>query len=158
MRSLRAWLLSAAVLCASTGIAAAEGELSSPPTPPNPTPEQIERALPDLGNPLNAPVGGTVAKDDAPSVVPQQHAHRALDRIEIDAHHLRTSRLDAIAGFIARPRRLQRLQRRRWRGTNNQRVRGRAGERLDPHRGTDLRRAGRPRRALLRAERDAAPL
>src|SRR5271165_6736646 len=86
MRSLRAWLLSTAVLCASTGIAAAEGELSSPPTPPNPTPEQIERALPDLGNPLNAPVGGTVAKDDAPSVVPQQHAHRALDRVEIDAH------------------------------------------------------------------------
>jgi len=58
MRSLRAWLLSTAVLCASTGIAAAEGELSSPPTPPNPTPEQIERALPDLGNPLNKPITG----------------------------------------------------------------------------------------------------
>src|SRR5208337_3606501 len=36
----------------------AEGELSSPPTPPNPTPEQIERALPDLGNPLNKPITG----------------------------------------------------------------------------------------------------
>src|SRR5271165_6726097 len=61
MRSLRAWLLSTAVLCASTGIAAAEGELSSPPTPPNPTPEQIERALPDLGNPLNKPLTGAAA-------------------------------------------------------------------------------------------------
>ena len=46
------------MLCGVAGAARAEGELTSPPTPANPTPEQIEQALPDLGNPLNKPITG----------------------------------------------------------------------------------------------------
>src|SRR5208283_2322630 len=55
----RAWLLSVAVLCGTAHIALAQGALTSPPTPPAPSPEQIERALPDLGNPLNNPITGS---------------------------------------------------------------------------------------------------
>jgi len=38
--------------------AMAEGSLTSPRVPPDPTPEQVEQNLPQLGNPLNKPITG----------------------------------------------------------------------------------------------------
>ena len=38
--------------------AVAEGSLTSPRVPPDPTPEQVEQNLPQLGNPLNKPITG----------------------------------------------------------------------------------------------------
>src|SRR5579859_1639720 len=54
-------LLGAATLfaCSAAGPAVwAQGILTSPRVPPDPTPAQIEQNLPDLGNPLNKPITG----------------------------------------------------------------------------------------------------
>ena len=54
-------LLGAATLsaCLAAGpIAWAQGTLTSPRVPPDPTPAQVEQNLPDLGNPLNKPITG----------------------------------------------------------------------------------------------------
>src|SRR5271167_1382972 len=58
---LRALLVAATMLA---GLAAAvpghagEGTLTSPRVPADPTPDQIEQALPALGDPLNKPITG----------------------------------------------------------------------------------------------------
>jgi defect in organelle trafficking protein DotC len=44
----------------------AQDSLTSPRVPPDPPPEQIERALPDLGNPVNKPITGAA---ESPLVV-----------------------------------------------------------------------------------------
>jgi defect-in-organelle-trafficking protein DotC len=55
-------LLAAAALAAGfAGVptaAMASGSLTSPRVPPDPTPEQVEQNLPQLGNPLNKPITG----------------------------------------------------------------------------------------------------
>ena len=54
-------LLAATTLfaCSAAGLAVqAQGTLTSPRVPPDPTPAQIEQNLPDLGNPLNKPITG----------------------------------------------------------------------------------------------------
>jgi len=54
-------LLGAATLfacCAAGPVARAQGTLTSPRVPPDPTPAQVEQNLPDLGNPLNKPITG----------------------------------------------------------------------------------------------------
>lgn len=68
MRKLRIALLAASALVAIAGVShrvsAAEPSLTSPPIPPEPSYEQVDRNLPDLGNPLNNPVTGS-AEDPA---------------------------------------------------------------------------------------------
>ena len=60
MSSLRSRLAAATVLAGlalATG-SQAQGTLTSPRVPPDPTPSQVELALPDLANPLNKPITG----------------------------------------------------------------------------------------------------
>ena len=61
MSRFRALLTAAAVVagfaCLPTGVRAGDS-LSSPRVPPDPTPDQVEQNLPQLGNPLNKPVTG----------------------------------------------------------------------------------------------------
>lgn len=60
MSRLRMMLGAATLLaCAAAGPAVqAQGTLTSPRVPADPTPTQIEQNLPDLGNPLNEPITG----------------------------------------------------------------------------------------------------
>ena len=54
-------LLAAATMLAWVAMCApshAKGSLTSPPVPPEPTPDQVEQNLPALGNPLNNPLTG----------------------------------------------------------------------------------------------------
>ena len=57
---LRASLLAGGMIAtvAATGPAHAQGTLTSPRVPPDPTPTQVERNVPDLGNALNKPITG----------------------------------------------------------------------------------------------------
>ncbi|MBN9560467.1 MAG: type IV secretory system conjugative DNA transfer family protein [Alphaproteobacteria bacterium] len=60
MSRSRALLMTAAVvagLACSTASRAGDN-LTSPRVPPDPTPDQVEQNLPDLGNPLNKPITG----------------------------------------------------------------------------------------------------
>jgi len=43
---------------AATGPAHAQNSLTSPPVPPDTTPDQVEQNVPDLANPLNKPITG----------------------------------------------------------------------------------------------------
>ena len=60
MSRLRTLLVTATVFTAVAGSHAARADdvLTSPRLPPDPTPDQVEHAVPDLGNPLNKPITG----------------------------------------------------------------------------------------------------
>ncbi len=60
---LMAATVSAGLACATAGHA---GSLTSPRVPPDPTPDQVERNVPALGNSLNNPITGS---QEAPLVV-----------------------------------------------------------------------------------------
>ena len=76
MRRRRALLAAATVLAGLTVAMPlrAEDALTSPRVPPDPTPDQVEQNLPDLGNPLNKPITGAaedplvVGTDPPPSL------------------------------------------------------------------------------------------
>jgi defect-in-organelle-trafficking protein DotC len=55
--SLAAVAVVAGFACVPTGVMAG-GSLTSPRVPPDPTPDQVEQNLPQLGNPLNKPITG----------------------------------------------------------------------------------------------------
>ena len=56
-RALLAAAIVAVGLMAGGGVGA-QGILTSPRVPPDPTPDQVEQSVPDLGNPLNKPITG----------------------------------------------------------------------------------------------------
>ena len=60
MSRFKAWALAATVLAgmAPAWSALADNALTSPGVPPDPTPDQVERNVPDLANPLNKPITG----------------------------------------------------------------------------------------------------
>jgi len=60
MSSLRVLLVAGTIMAglAAVGPSRADGNLSSQRVPPDPTPEQVEQNLPELGNPLNKPITG----------------------------------------------------------------------------------------------------
>lgn len=60
MSSLRLLLGAATILAGLAGVSPswAEGTLPSPRVPPDPTPDQVEQNLPELGNLLNKPITG----------------------------------------------------------------------------------------------------
>jgi len=59
-QTLRSFLAAAIILGCTVPVSPgwAQGILTSPPVPPDPTPGQIEQNVPDLGNALNKPVTG----------------------------------------------------------------------------------------------------
>ncbi len=125
-RTFRCLLTTAVILGSTVSISPgwAQGRLTSPRVPPDPTPAQIEQNVPDLGNALNKPVTGAqedplVVGTDAPPSLETLQATRPGDEkgdgLEAErAEMVRTAALTygAQGGLAARSFALNELLRR----------------------------------------------